>query len=159
MPAAAPPPKRDVEVEWEKPVALSTTVLNKVRIGKDSFLVVFHIDPNKASSLDDRFVLVSEDGTEYRETLTVKDDLVKDDALTTLLFKDLKPGLRYRLEWWPDAKSAQINLFRNATYEQLMARQVGDLKDVQDVDDEPPIEVTPDEEEPPYTLEDEDGEE
>ena len=77
------------------------------------------IDPNEASSKDDKFKLSSDDGT-YEKTLTVKDDKVEGDNFVDLVFENLKISKKYTLEVNPGAEGTPYKLFEDIPYTELI---------------------------------------
>lgn len=78
------------------------------------------IDPEAAGSRDDRFTLRSADGA-YEQVKTVRDDRVPGDGYTDLEFTGVDPAGRYALEVDPGSDGPPYALFRDLSYDQLLA--------------------------------------
>ncbi len=126
-----------------------------VTLFDDRYHVVFHADPSAAGSLDDRFILssVGAGAGRYRQEKTVRDDKVPGDALTTLQFTELLPGLDYTLEWWRD-REHKVTVFQNLPFAALMETSLDDGQGLpnQGEPELAPVAEAPPAEEPPYVL-------
>ncbi len=76
------------------------------------------IDPDDATTHDDRFVLTSPDWG-YRSTKTVRDDHVPGDDSLDLRYSGLRRDARYTLEAFPGEGEPSVVLFSNVPYDEL----------------------------------------
>lgn len=119
-----------------------------VKTGKQAVLAhilpILHIrlgiDPNEASSKDDKFKLTSDDGT-FQKTMTIKDDKVDGDVFIDLVFENLKVSKKYTLEVDPGAEGSPYKLFENIPYSELieyysMPEEEDELEEEEDEEDE-----------------------
>jgi hypothetical protein len=78
------------------------------------------LPPEEASREGDRFVVTSTDGA-YKQTRTVKDDHLPDDASVDLEYTDLDPRKSYSLQIVPQSGSPYY-VFRDVPYPELGSR-------------------------------------
>lgn len=102
---------------------------------KGDLLVRLEIDPNEASSRDDKFTLFSTDKS-FRQVKTVKDDKKAGDKMVDLLFTGLPKALTYALEVDLGKEGGPMLVFNDVPYAELAALswQLAPL----DLDDDPP---------------------
>ncbi len=81
------------------------------------------IDPQQAETCDDLFTLYSS-GEEFRQTLSVSDDLVPGDQYVDLEYSGLVPGLTYSLEINPGQEGAPYLFFEDVPFAGLPAEEV-----------------------------------
>jgi hypothetical protein len=81
-------------------------------------MIRLDVDPNDASTHDDRFILESTDGT-YRVEKTIQDDLVPGDKYLDLHYSGLHRDKSYRLEVVASGDSAPEIIFENVSYQEL----------------------------------------
>jgi len=85
----------------------------------------FDIDPNKASSWDDKFTLYGNheraDYEDYcfKQEKTVRDDVKPQDEFLDIEFTDLRAGLYYWLEVDPGQEGEAYFLFQALSYSNL----------------------------------------
>jgi hypothetical protein len=83
-----------------------------------SFWVDLPLDTRDVATLDDRFVLSSDDGA-YKVARTIKDDRVRGDGMLTLEFPALKKGLTYALTHEPGGEDAPVKIFTDRPFDDL----------------------------------------
>ncbi len=82
--------------------------------------IELEIDPNAASSFDDKYILFSTDeARSYYQELTVKDDKIDGDKKITLEYDGIKEELRYSLKIDTGDEEEPYFLFENASYSEL----------------------------------------
>ncbi len=87
---------------------------------KNEFRAQFKIDPNEASSSDDKFILFSvDDNQTYKQQKTVKDDLTSDDDTVEIVFDDLDRELSYSLQVDPGKEGEPYFVFENRPFNDL----------------------------------------
>jgi len=85
---------------------------NIVYFSLNTLMVELEIDPDDASSQDDKYTLFcSDDDTLYKKTLTVKDDQISGDKFLTLKFTNLIDDNKYTLEVDPGEGEEPYQLF------------------------------------------------
>lgn len=80
------------------------------------------IDPKRAESFDDRFILYETDpeGDRRKQLRTTKDDMVKGDEYVDLMYDHLRPDHKYTLMIDPGAEGAPYPLFEDVPYEDII---------------------------------------
>lgn len=108
-------------IEFRGRVSKSTSVRAPVAL-RDYIRVRIPIDPEKASSRDDKFKLVVKsdpDTVEAEETRTVKDDLVEGDECVDLVFSQGLPDRLYSLEIDPGKEGDPYWMFEDTPADEL----------------------------------------
>lgn len=89
----------------------------------------FDIDPEDISVQNDTFTLKSTDPkNSYSQSLTVKDDKIKNNSYLELEFIDINPLFSYTLEIDPGNEGLSFFFFENIPYSDLQKLQFGDIQ-------------------------------
>ncbi len=97
---------------------------NIVYFSLNTLMVELEIDPDDASSQDDRYTLFCSDNKDlYNKTLTVKDDQIPGDKFLTLKFTFLVPDNKYTLEVDPGAGEDYYWLFADVHTDDLLSQK------------------------------------
>lgn len=112
---------RDVTIrELMDSLQLETGVQHRLRAAFPRLHVRLPIDPRKAESMDDRYILTMDrGGAETDFVLTVKDDHVPRDAYVDLIYKRLLPDARYTLTVDPGAGAPRYAIFADRAHDEL----------------------------------------
>jgi hypothetical protein len=101
-------------------IELSTGTTHQLRVIFPKLAVRLPIDPSKASSLDDRFILtIDNNGAKSQIVQTVRDDHIPGDAYVDLVFTRLWPDARYTLTVDPGAEGKPYNVFEDRPQAEL----------------------------------------
>jgi len=85
-----------------------------------TIVINLDINPDEASSFDDKYTLYSTDESKlYKKTLIVKDDKIEGDKFITLYYTGIYTDLLYTMEVDPGADGKKYNVFENFSFDKL----------------------------------------
>jgi type VI secretion system secreted protein VgrG len=115
---AAESPGMEPEAEEDEAVEPAPETSKTPETPPVDVVIRLDVDPSDASSLDDRFVLESTDGSYHSEKM-VKDDNLPGDAFTDLRFTGLSRERSYTLKAFTSADAEPTIIFESVPYDQL----------------------------------------
>ena len=106
--------------DLSRPLAVETGMRHVIRILHPKLHVRLPVDPKKAESWDDRFILAIDFRGQRTEVVkTIKDDKVPGNDFLELVYPRMPAGARYTLIVDPGPEGRPYKLFENLRYEDL----------------------------------------